>query len=141
MLKLPLQEYTLRQSETTQKIQVPHIHSYTQQGGRFLVAFKDNPISVEVTAPTTDEAIDTDLLEENLQRASSYEDNQRFDILFYAINVLPPMTRQFGERMVPCQEVQVRDNTNKQGILVLFDSCVSKISKGNYLISSLAAYL
>ena len=105
------------------------------------MAFKDTPIQVEITAPTTDEAVDTDLLEENLQRASSYEDNQRFDILFYAINVLPPMTRQFGERTVPCQEVQVRDNTNKQGILVLFDACVSKISKGNYLISSLAAYL
>ena len=109
--------------------------------GLFLVAFKENSIQVEITAPTTDEAVDTDLLEENLQRASSYEDNQRFDILFYAINVLPPMTRQFGERTVPCQEVQVRDNTNKQGILVLFDACVSKISKGNYLISSLAAYL
>ena len=109
--------------------------------GLFLVAFKENSIQVEITAPTTDEGVDTDLVEENLQRASSYDDNQRFDILFYAINVLPPMTRQFGERTAPCQEVQVRDNTNKQGILVLFDSCVSKISKGNYLISSLAAYL
>ena len=109
--------------------------------GLFLVAFKENSIQVEITAPTTDEAVDTDLLEENLQRASSYEDNKRFDILFYAINVLPPMTRQFGERTAPCQDVQVRDNTNKQGILVLFDSCVSKISKGNYLISSLAACL
>ena len=109
--------------------------------GLFLVAFKENSIQVEITAPSTDEGVDTDLVEENLQRASSYDDNQRFDILFYAINVLPPSTRQFGERTAPCQDVQVRDNTNKQGILVLFDSCVSKISKGNYLISSLAAYL
>ena len=54
--------------------------------GLFLVAFKDTSIQVEITAPTTDEAVDTDLLEENLQRASSYEDNKRLDILFYAIN-------------------------------------------------------
>ena len=140
MLKLPLQQYTLRQSKTTQKIQVPHIHTYTQQGGRFLVAFKDNPIQVEITASTTDEAVDTDLLEETLQRASSYEDNKRFDIIFYAINVLPPMTRQFGERTVPCQEIVVRDSNNKQGIVVLFDACVQKISKDTYSIQSLAAY-
>ena len=34
--------------------------------GLFLVAFKENSIQVEITAPTTDEAVDTDLLEENL---------------------------------------------------------------------------
>ena len=120
---------------------MPYIHTHTQQGGRFLAAFKDTTIQVEITAPTTDDDVDTDLLEETLQRASSYEDNKRFDIVFYVINVLQPGVRQFGERTVPCQEIVVRDNSNKQGIMVLFDACVQKISKGTYPISSLAAYL
>ena len=120
---------------------MPHIHTYTQQGGRFLAAFKDTPIQVNITAPTAEEEeVDTDLLQESLQHASSYEDNKRFDIVFYAINVLPPSTRQFGERTVPCQEVVVRDSSNKQGIVVLFDACVQKISKDTYSIQSLAVY-